>query len=215
MVALNISTEASNAQDDLSPSDVIKRFLSDLTDEQWKLLTGSVGIGISDLTSDDQRGEYLALFPPNRVIVHKVGPDPGSVPVTQDDILHSHLRFGQTVSVAVPVAGSNRQNWLGAPSRYGNISYTANLLPAFVPDQGRPNAIRQEVPNALKNGDLGLDASALALCVTGAYRKVGPAYVLTDDVAGAGARRESRRRPTGSFLRIPSICCRRSTRSRP
>ena len=30
---------------------------------------------------------------------------------------------------------------------------------------------------------------ALALCVTGAYRKVGPAYVLTDDVVGLGARR--------------------------
>ena len=30
---------------------------------------------------------------------------------------------------------------------------------------------------------------ALALCVAGAYRKVGPAYVLTDDVAGLGARR--------------------------
>jgi hypothetical protein len=29
---------------------------------------------------------------------------------------------------------------------------------------------------------------ALAFCVTGAYRKVGPAYVLTDDVAGYGAR---------------------------
>ena len=30
---------------------------------------------------------------------------------------------------------------------------------------------------------------ALALCVAGAYRRVGPAYVLTDDVMGAGTRR--------------------------
>lgn len=30
---------------------------------------------------------------------------------------------------------------------------------------------------------------ALALCVAGAYRKVGPAYVLTNDVLGVGARR--------------------------
>jgi hypothetical protein len=30
---------------------------------------------------------------------------------------------------------------------------------------------------------------AVAFCVTGTFRKVGPAYVLTDDVAGAGARK--------------------------
>lgn len=31
---------------------------------------------------------------------------------------------------------------------------------------------------------------AVAFCLTGAYRKVGPAFVLTDDVAGIGARRQ-------------------------
>ena len=31
---------------------------------------------------------------------------------------------------------------------------------------------------------------AVALCVTGAYRKVGAAYVLTDDIVGIGTRRQ-------------------------
>jgi hypothetical protein len=35
---------------------------------------------------------------------------------------------------------------------------------------------------------------AVAFCLTGTYRKVGPAYVLTDDLVGIGAKREAWRR---------------------
>lgn len=40
-----------------------------------------------------------------------------------------------------------------------------------------------------KAGDL---LQALALCVTGTYRQVGPAYVLTDDLLGVGPRQQMR-----------------------
>lgn len=52
--------------------------------------------------------------------------------------------------------------------------------------EGRPVTI-VNAPRTLKASDL---LQALCLCLAGAFRRVGPAYVLTDDIAGVGARRQ-------------------------
>ena len=48
---------------------------------------------------------------------------------------------------------------------------------------------------------------SLAFCVAGTYRKVGPAYILTDDLAGAGARRQiiSDYEEENAALRYPAL----------
>ena len=95
----------------------------------------------------------------------------------------SQLDYQQSaLQASVPVAGLRRVGDL--VSRIGAITHTE--LYADKRYEGRPLTLIGQVPNA-PAADL---LRALALCVTGTWRRVGQAYVLTDDVQGAGTRRQ-------------------------
>ena len=252
MVVLNTNLGTPNPYSGMQPTDVLKVLLASLTEAQWKLLTGSTGVGLSDLTTDAQKDEFLALFPAAKMHVQTQisVADPNAqfkdIVVTQDELRRSRLRLGQFIQIGVPVVGKNNSEWLDAPGKFGNVSH--QLMPDFGDRQQNSTiygaTVRSEVPNTAKASDLDLDVaplrktvpltglktvddlmaaiakvsgyelyadrrygsksvtllgvssargrdllSALALCVTGTFRKVGPAYVLTDDVQGAGARK--------------------------
>ncbi len=81
----------------------------------------------------------------------------------------------------VPLAGVKTVGQLVL--RIGGLCHTEIYADARVEGKGLTLAGAPVAPAA----DL---LRAVAFCVTGAYRKVGPAYVLTDDVLGVGVRRQ-------------------------
>ncbi len=89
----------------------------------------------------------------------------------------------KAASWQVPVPLSGLKTVGALISRISTVTHTE--LYADKRYEGRTITLAGSPPSAVA-GDL---LRALALCVTGTYRKVGPAFVLTDDVVGLGTRR--------------------------
>ncbi len=170
----------------------------DLTDElpQAHLRLGQT-LGL-ELPSKDGAGYFPFV---------KIPPPPGerqyevSEVARQDDGSAANRVYGQTVRADVPNVAKRGQLDFSAPglrasvplaglktvgdlvTRIGNITHTElyadrRLETQTVTTTGTPSAPAADL------------LRALALCLTGTYRQVGPAYVLTDDVLGLGTRKQ-------------------------
>ena len=253
MTVLNTSPGTPNIYDGMPPEDALKLLCASLTPGQWQALAGERGLGLSDLTGQDQRSLFLALFPGGTLKVQQAVPyEPGKpTPPSEErdltgDLPQVRVRLARRMLVMLPVEGNPNMHtgtYLddlpGSPPRYhvlpprsgadtlygaqtraevpnlpkkGQLDLSAPVLQAAVPLAGVKtvgdligrigDVTRVELyadPHyekrtlTLVGGATSAPASqllrALALCVTGAYRQVGPAFVLTDDLMGVGTRR--------------------------
>ncbi|BDI29841.1 hypothetical protein CCAX7_18920 [Capsulimonas corticalis] len=250
MTVFNADPGKPNPFDGMPPTDSFKMLLGSLDEGQWKLITGKVGIGVSDLTTDDQKNLFLAIFPIDSVLLAPrtgglTGGDTSSSPkLTADDLQRAKLRIGQRVRMGLPIEGKDNSSLIADAPSNGELNYTAMNITGN--DDGVTKLygvpLRATVPNTPKESDLDYDAApltaaidltgiktvgdlvtrigvathielyadrryekqnvllrgpstarardllqALALCVRGTYRKIGPAYVLTNARIGAGA----------------------------
>jgi hypothetical protein len=253
MVILGTPPAKANPWDGMPPGDLFKILAGTFTEEQWKAILSEKGLGLSDLSGENQQDQFRALFPDGTL---KVTVDVPDGPDNNDDIRdvsnqlpQARLRLGQRVSIGMPVAGEPKTHTFAmtlrdkasSPRRYRQVnkqSYAADRVDGAL--------VRSETSNRPKAGQLNLDSAAfqvrvpftgvktvgelmeriskttrveiyadhryevksltllggsgsataanllraLALCVTGTYRKVDTAFVLTDDVPGIGVRRQ-------------------------
>ena len=249
MSVINTAPASPDIFADLSPGDAFKFLAASLNEAQWRALTGERGLGLADLTSDDQRTLFASLFPkrlfiqPKPVPGKEIGPNDGR-DVTAD-LPQARLRFGQRMDINVPTQDNS--------SVALNDWYEPNG-PAWVLNSDAPSApnaafgvpVRAEVANVPKDSQLDMVGGefqrpislaglktvgdltarigkvaqteiycdkrledfpismvgaaptagagdllrALAFCLTGTYRRVGPAFVLTEDIVGAGTRQQ-------------------------
>ena len=257
MVFVGIPPEQANPFDGMPPADVLKLLAGGLDRDQWKLLLGPSGLGLSDLTTQTQRDLFAALFPNGVFKVQWDRPNESNRPEDIRDVSpelpSARLRLGHSVSLGLPETGHPDIHSFGmsfepagSPKKY--ISVGESEDGADFMDGAR---VREVLPNTPKEGQLDLNAPALkasvplarlktvgellfrigrlthtelypdarfegrrltvvgkaatgksvsapaadllraaAFCLTGTYRKVGPAFVLTDDLIGIGTRRQ-------------------------
>ena len=69
MTLLNPDPHDPNIYLGMETSDVFTLLAASLDDVQWQALTGTRGLGLSDLGSDDQRQLFTALFPGGKLVV--------------------------------------------------------------------------------------------------------------------------------------------------
>lgn len=251
MTVLNTDFGVPDIYAGMPVEDALKLLCASLTDSQWALLTGKSGLGMGDLTSDDQKSLFEAILGPGSL---KVKPPSGDTldltaekplarlrlaaktriwPMSLDNQAgavsamlaqeklegpkyqvwppfrpDSDTVYGQetkaefpnilkrsgldyanaalqaaiplndlkTVSDLVYRIGRATKIELYVDPHYGSQSLTVVAAPA----KGKPDS-----PPSAKASDL---LKALALCVTGTYRQVGPAFALTDDIMGVSTR---------------------------
>lgn len=123
-----------------------------------------------------------------RIYQHKLTPIPGEHGVLLRALVPNapkpgDLRF-DTSALQTPISLAGLRTVGDLVSRIGNS--TRLELYADPHYAGRSLTIAGSLPTAPACDLL----RALALCVTGTYRRVGPAFVLTDDLIGVGARRQ-------------------------
>ena len=240
-----------NPYDGMPAGQVVKLLTGTFTKDQWKSFLGTSGVGYTEMSNDQQRSLFAALFPEGHLIIEKDNPTgPNDLATRQDlsgdALTQARLRLGYFMSLGLPVAGKPDTHTFGitlepadAPTRYimtNEQSYGA--------DREYGGQVRETVDNGLKPTQLDADGAAfkaavaldgvktvddlvarlaqatgreiyadarygartvtllgppksarardllraLALCVGGTYRQVGPAYVLTDDVLGLGTK---------------------------
>ncbi len=250
MAVLNTDPAAANPFAGLPSDKALKLFLATLTDAQWQALTGERGLGMGDLADENQRALFEDVLPPApwKVIPARLI---GTVHHDSDDRdltgerLQARLRLCLNVALDLPALGGRDTIFVAAPTGGGQTYHFRMSFGHGVP-QLAGVAIRAEVPNTPKDGQLDLDQKALqvrvplaglhtvgdlvfrigglahleiypdahyekkalvligkapaaptadllralAFDLTATYRRVGPAFVLTDDVQGVGARRQ-------------------------
>lgn len=253
MLVLNADPGQGNPYADIPAPDAFTLLTAGLTPGQLQALTSARGLGMDDLSSDYQRGLFLACIP-SRTLRVKPRPaledqdaPPQGVRDVSDELLQARMRLGQSAGLVVPGkegigGGIPKFAAPGAPPVYDYVERNAGL---FSQNEVDGVQVRAEVPNTPKAGQLDFKAAvfrvpvplagvktvgdlvarvggvthtemyadrryerraltvagspasapagdllrALALCLAGTYRRVGPAYILTDDVVGLGTRR--------------------------
>lgn len=252
MTVLNTDPGTPNPYAGMPSGDAFKLLLGSLSDAQWQALTGTTGLGDSDLTGDAQHAFFQALFPAGTLTVQAVSdlsnPNTTNEPITltADDLKAVRLHLGQKVRIGLPIEGQPNASMVMIGPVNDGARYAAYGGSGGSKDTLYGASLRQTLPNTLKPSDLGWNAAALAqnvpldgvktvgdliqrvgaatklkvyadrryekrsvillglksapakdllralaLCVTGAYRRVGSAFVLTDDRLGLGVRQAS------------------------
>ena len=114
MTVLNTDPGTPNPYDGMPPGDALKLLLPGLSGAQWKMLTGTSGLGLDDLTGE-QPALFLALFPaksatlyPRRKVDSYGGEDETNLlSLTPADIRQGRLRLGQRVTLGMPSEDSS------------------------------------------------------------------------------------------------------------
>ena len=243
-----------NAFADMPPTEAFTLLMASLDDKQRDALMGKAGLGLSDLTTPEQKQIFQALLPDDDVTLSLRGePEDGpgkDVGNLREKASSVRLRVGQEISIQVEMKGQEygRSDVPTTPVKDGPKVYDLSSY-AVYNNKEKVNGvtIRRDVPNHLKIADLNYNAPALqavipiqdlktvgdliarvakqtrielycdpnyekqaltwvvsgkssatasemlralAFCVAGTYRKVGTAFVLTDDLMGVGTRRQ-------------------------
>ena len=228
--------------------------MASLDDKQRAALTGKAGLGMSDLTTPEQKQIFQALLPDDDVNLSLRGESddaPGqNVGNLREKAGSVRLRVAQEISIQAEMKGQEygRSDIPAPPVKDGPKIYDLSTYAAYNnKDKVNGVTIRRDVPNHLKIADLNYNSPALqaaipikdlktvgdliarvaklthielycdpnyekqtltwavsvktsaaasemlralAFCVAGTYRRVGTAFVLTDDLMGAGTRRQ-------------------------
>ena len=257
MVVLNPRPKDFNAFIGMPPGDAFKLLVSSLSPEQWSEIASATGIGLSDLTTDEQRELFAAIFPknhlyvelqttPNFGVIHTADHDgiTNKLLLTEGELAQAKIRLQKTVTIQTPVSGKDYVVNMAPRESVSGKEYSALTEDHHKPDSAFGVVECAEVANQLKHSDLDyampslgtqVDTSnivtvgdlidriskathleiyadtryetkalaicsdlhsapatdllrALAFCVTGTYRMIGPAYVLSDDIIGYGTR---------------------------
>lgn len=248
MVTLLMPPAVPDLADGLERESVLKLLVADLSEDQWKLLTKSTGLGSGDLSSTYQKQLFVRFIAPDGSLsVSESQPKPNSGPNLPKDLTASldsvRLRLGQSVRVYIQANGrwtsavlpgkyqaslpdwSRKKTLFGATAkenrenslRRSELLYDRTELASVVaiPSKCTVAEVVKTVSNAthiaifvdprygrfpctFKSSTPEIRASdmlrTLAFSVSGTYRKVGSAFVLTSDIVGNGKVRESWRR---------------------
>ncbi|BDI33606.1 hypothetical protein CCAX7_56570 [Capsulimonas corticalis] len=231
--------------DGMEPKQLIKILTSGFVDGQWKDFLSERGVGYADLTTDNQRAAFEALFPDG---VMKIARGGAKKEIQGAELRQARLRLTYVTSVALPISGKTDEHvFTGGDIRAaGPEPYKMENLPFSDVDREYGVEVRSRKPAVAKPTDLDEDdpafhplvpvagwktvedviraiaaatgreiyadpryaaksvtllgakgavraidlMRALALCVGGTYRQVGPAFVLTNDIIGLGSKHE-------------------------
>lgn len=255
MVVLNTAPDEPNIYADVPALDAFTLLTASLTDAQWQALTSEGGLGVSGLSTPEQRQLFAALLShdgkllvrPQYAAGEKWDKDRRDL---TDQIPQARLRLGQTITLSLPSKDQPNISYgdavipppPGVPRRYevderedhdnsadsdygaivraempnvpkrGQLDFSAAVLQANIPligvktvgdlvsRVGRATRTELYVDARLEKKTMTLVGAgtapaadllrALAFCLTGTFRQVGPAYVLTDDIVGIGTRRQ-------------------------
>ncbi len=250
-VLLNTDPGPPDLSVDMSGQSAFQRLAASLDDSQWKALTSSAGLGLSDLTDDTQKMLFHGLFSHGQLWVASQDPALNKLPADQrtdtrnvsGQIDGVRLRLGQTTRIYIHDRQGKTIYFSGPPADVTSLHTWHSKAEA--PAAQHNVVLRAIVPNTPKSSNLALNDAkfqstvsltgartvaeliariaakthtemyadphyaartltvigptqeapaedvlrALALAVAGAYRQIGPAYVLTDDLEGVGTRR--------------------------
>ena len=256
MTVLNTAPVSAGPFVGLPSEQALVLLLGSLSAAQWKQVTGERGLGAGDLVSDDQQALFEDTLPPAPWKVHsqaRLGAER-----RDDDVKdltaerpQARLRLRMHIGLNIPTVDGKSIVFVSPPTgprteaEGGHLYYIESDFGAGSPKLAGV-AVRADVPNTPKPGDLDFDRKpfqtrvplaglktvgdlvarigglarvelyadahyekktlvvmgrpataraadllrALAFCLTGTYRRVGPAFVLTDDVQGLGTRRQ-------------------------
>ncbi len=166
-VILNDNPAAPDLSADLSPFTAFKMLAASLDDSQWAALTSERGLGLTDLTDPTQQLLFHALFRHGHLWVASQDPALAGLPDNQrtdtrdvsDQIGGVRVRLGQTADL-------NVHDRLGKTIYYSQKPPDAlQRLHTWSPKQDPPAAqhnvaLRAEIANAPRSGDLHLDDAA-------------------------------------------------------
>ena len=250
MTLLNIPPTLPNIYLNIPAHEAFTLLAANMSQAQIQQMTSERGIGLSDMTSDLQRGLFLALIP-NSSLPYQMRSAPGEPGggggTLQDPLQNGRLRVGMKQSMTVHTPGKDTMGSVhslrdpkGPPIydaanqdhlfeqdvvdgatvhsvvanslKKSQLNYGLPVLQTPIPLQG-VKTVGELIARISEKTDLELYADphyeekpllvagarqtapasdwlrALAVCVTGTYRRVGPAYVLTDDLTGVASRR--------------------------
>ncbi|BDI32420.1 hypothetical protein CCAX7_44710 [Capsulimonas corticalis] len=155
-----------NPFEDMDPQTILPFLLGNITDDQWRLLTGAAGLGLTDLTTDAQRSLFMALFPKGKV---RIAPGydfsdspPGMLDFT-DRVPAAKLHLGLKSDLIAPVNGQQYGFGgdfaaAGAPPIYHFVQPSSDASSKETL-YGIP--VRERRTNTLKESDLDWSLGAL------------------------------------------------------
>ncbi|BDI33609.1 hypothetical protein CCAX7_56600 [Capsulimonas corticalis] len=158
IMVVNVPPDKPNIYDGMAPKQVVKLLAAGFTKDQWKEFLSDKGVGYEEMTSDNQRSLFEALFPDGKMQVQRADAD-WSAPATEiggDQMRLARLRLAYRTSLALSVPGQKDSHVFASsydPPDKLAVYFMMNS-PSDSVDREFGANVRETVPNTLKPGDL-------------------------------------------------------------